>query len=203
MSFNWRDFRSRHPRLLAALIGLKRMRTKVGLSLFLLCLAAGLYRKELPFDLDEVNVWVLLGLTLVIAGTALRLAALGCIRKHEQLATTGVYSLCRHPLYLGSILITYGFCVLLNSPANFIVATAYFVVFYPLAIAWEEIRLAESFGDAHDHYCKTTPLLLPMGRLSERAFQWRCALQNGALTLLVTIALLLCVVEVMAKLFRP
>ncbi len=38
-------------------------------------------------------------------------AATGTLKKNEELATAGIYSICRHPLYLGSVLIAVGFGV--------------------------------------------------------------------------------------------
>src|SRR5207244_4469684 len=104
--------------------------TKIGLALFAYCFIEGLIENEIPFNLDHPNAWVIAGLMLILAGVAFRLAAYGCIKKHEVLATSGVYSLCRHPLYLGSILLTMGFCCLLDDAENFVLAILYFTMFY-------------------------------------------------------------------------
>src|SRR6185436_4703247 len=101
---DWNDFRVHRPRLMWLLILLKRFRTKIGLVLVVYCLAEGWMDDESPFDLVRPNLWVVAGILLIAAGLAFRLAAHGCIKKKETLATSGVYSLCRHPLYLGSML---------------------------------------------------------------------------------------------------
>lgn len=136
---------------------------------------------------------------LILAGVAFRLAAHGCIKKKEALACTGVYSLCRHPLYLGSMLITYGFCCLLNDPKNFVLATLYFGIFYTLTILWEEIRVSERFGEAHRRFAASTPLLLPVGRYRSGAFDCRRAIHNGGAALIAATLALLGMVEVMAE----
>jgi protein-S-isoprenylcysteine O-methyltransferase Ste14 len=202
MTFNWRRFRGDHPRLFVAAVMLKHARTKVALLLVALFLGKAVYTNEPPFDLDEINAWVVLGLILVITGTGIRFAALGSIRKHEDLATTGVYSLCRHPLYLGSILMAFGFCILLDDIENFFIVGAYFLTFYPLNIVWEEIRLSETFGEQHAAYCATTPILLPLGRRHGKPFRVRMAFRNGGIVLIASVLALLGVVEVMAETMR-
>ena len=196
---DWRAWRDQHPRRFAVIVTLKKLRTKVGLAVAAWCLAEGLLFDEVPFDLLRPNVCVVIGLVVIALGVALRLAAHGNLRKKDVLATTGVYSLCRHPLYLGSILLTYGFCLLLDDAENYLFATGYFLVFYPLTIIWEEARLAERYGAAYEPYRRETPLLIPRGRYHVGSFGYVRALRAGGVTLVLMTALLLAGVEVMAK----
>jgi protein-S-isoprenylcysteine O-methyltransferase Ste14 len=202
MKFDWRALHQDHPRLFTSAVVLKRLRTKVGLIAALICVAKAIWLHERPFELVGFSYWVIAGLVLVFAGLGFRLAAFGCIRKKEQLATDGVYSLCRHPLYLGSMLMTFGFCCLLGRWSNFVVALVYFAVFYPLTMVWEEFRLAERYPEVHQPYCERTPLLLPMGRFRPDAFRWGLALRNGGGLLFGLTLLLLAGVEVMAKILH-
>ena len=199
MEFNWQGFRDRFPRWFVILVWLKQIRTKVALVLVSLRVIDQVYFRERPLDWVEPNGWMVLGLALILAGLAFRLAALAVLRKKDHIATTGIYSLCRNPLYFGSILLTYGFCVLLNDDANYLYATLYFAVFYPLTIAWEEIRLTEQYGDAYRRYCSTTPRMLPLGRFQRNGFEWRKALRGGGLVLIVVVLASLAGVEVMAE----
>lgn len=196
---DWQAWREQHVRLFTVIVVLKKLRTKVGLAVAAWCLVEGLLFEEAPFDLLRPNLCVVVGLLLIGIGVALRLAAYGNLRKKDVLATTGVYSLCRHPLYLGSILLTYGFCLVLGDAENYVFATAYFLVFYPLTILWEEARLAERYGAAYEPYRRETPLLIPRGRFCAGRFGWVRALRAGGVTLLLVTALLLVGVEVMAK----
>ena len=177
---------------------MKKSRTKVALALVAWCLAEGIYSHERPFDLRAPNAWVVLGLLFIVGGLALRLAALGCIRKKEQLAVDGVYSICRHPLYLGSILLAYGFCALLGDVENLVLATVYFLAFYPITILWEEKRLAAFYGEAHSLYRARTPMLLPLGAFRAGAFTWRAAMSKGGVLLLAAVGTLIASVQVMA-----
>jgi len=145
---------------------------------------------------------VVLGLVLIVLGVGLRIAAYGTITKQDTLTTAGVYSLCRHPLYLGSMLATCGFCVLFDDPANFVIAAAYFVLFYPLTIFWEEIRLSERYGAAHAAYVAGTPLIVPFGRYRRSGFAWNRAVHNGAIILIVVTSCLLGGTELLAEVMR-
>ena len=62
MHASWLGFRERRPALFAVFVVLKRARTKVALVLSLGCLAKTVYWRERPFDLDQLNGWVLVGL---------------------------------------------------------------------------------------------------------------------------------------------
>ena len=184
MKMNSRAFESAHPRWFAAAIFAKKARTKVALVLAVWCLAEGVYEMEQPLDLLQPDVWLFAALSLIVAGVSLRIAAHGRLRKKKDLATDGVYSLCRHPLYLGSMLLTLGFCILFDDGANYVIASAYFLTFYPLTIGWEEVRLGERYGDAHRVYCETTPLLLPLGCFRRGEFHWMESLRRGGAALL-------------------
>ena len=177
---------------------IKKARTRVGFLLAVWCLAEGVYFRERPFALHRPNAYVVIGLILIVSGLAFRLAALGCIHKKESLAIEGVYSLCRHPLYLGSILIAYGFCILLADLENYVLASVYFVVFYPVTILWEEIRLGVRYGEMHRRYRACTPLLLPLEAVRKGTFTWRTAMSQGGLLLLAAVTMLLGSVQVMA-----
>jgi protein-S-isoprenylcysteine O-methyltransferase Ste14 len=202
MKFDWRAARAAHPRLFVVAVVLKVLRTKVGLLAAIGCVAWAFYRGRPPVDPRHPTAWFWIGIALVLAGLSFRMAALGCLKKKEELATAGVYSLCRHPLYFGSILMTYGFCFLLNVPVNFIVATVYLLLFYPLTIFWEEIRLSERYGEAHEKFSKTTPAILPLGRFRPAEFHLGLAMRKGGAILLGTTALIVVGIGVMGEVMK-
>lgn len=150
-----------------------------------------------PRDLLDGSTLSLLGLGLVLAGTLVRLAAMGTLKKNEELATTEVYSLCRHPLYLGSLLMASGFSILFWSVVAASIVGAYFAVFYTVAILREDRFLEQKFGAAFDEFRRTTPALLPMGRYRRGHFSWRQAIRWRGLNLFATQSLLLAVVQTM------
>lgn len=199
---NLQDVLISRPRLLWMVVALKRMRTKIGALLILACVVESFYFRERPFDLLEPNVWVILGGALILVGAMFRIAAFGCIRKKEQLATMGVYAFCRHPLYLGSMLIAYGFCMLLRDWDKWVIATAYFALFYTLTIAWEEVRLADRYGESYQSYRRNVPLLLPYGVFRSDGFNLGRAMRSGGWVLIASLVGLMGLVEVMARMMN-
>lgn len=166
-------------------------------------LAEGLLEHERPLDLFEPTWLLALGLCLIGVGVSFRVAALGCIRKNEQLEAAGVYSLCRHPLYLGTMLAYTGFCILLDDAEFWYFGAAYFGVFYTVLIRGEEAYLSRAHPEEHARYRRSTPLLLPLGTFRPGRFAWSRARQRGALGLIAAVLMMLGAVEVMARCFRP
>ena len=120
----------------------------------LLCLYFALIAQ--PID------WALYASVLIIAiGIVVRLWASGFIIKNKQLATNGPYSLVRHPLYTGNLLIVYGFVAASGLWWTFIIATVFFVFYYTPAIEYEDRKLFGIFGDAWKDFAKQTPALFP------------------------------------------
>ena len=79
-----------------------------------------------------------------------------------RVVTTGVYSIVRHPQYLGGLFAHIGFSFLLSALysllATLIVALIYFIS------RKEEDELASEFGEEYVGYKKKVPMLLPRWR---------------------------------------
>ena len=103
------------------------------------------------------------GALLLAAGVGLRLWALGCIgaNKKRMLVCWGAYSGLRHPLYLGSLLILLGFCLMSGSWSATASAIAAFLLLYLPVIRAEERLLASQFGDAWQSYCRRSRAFFP------------------------------------------
>lgn len=72
---------------------------------------------------------------------------------HVPLNTSGVFSIVRHPLYLGWMLFTFGAPDMTATRAAFaVISTAYLA----LAIPWEERALVRTFGAEYEAYRRTT-----------------------------------------------
>jgi protein-S-isoprenylcysteine O-methyltransferase Ste14 len=112
---------------------------------------------------------------LILAGLALRSWASGTLRKGQALTTYGPYRLCRHPLYLASILIMTGFCLMIPDFVSSLVMLAVVGAVYWLTIVREERRLVIKYGDDWKSYTATTPRLLPVGLSPRLAGQWSFA----------------------------
>lgn len=101
-----------------------------------------------------------LSLLLVIPGLLLRAYASGYVKKNTELTTTGPYAWTRNPLYLGSILIAFGFALAARSVWIALVLAVLFAVIYVPVIRSEEEYLRSVFPD-FDRYAASVPRLLP------------------------------------------
>ena len=99
-------------------------------------------------------------LLLVLPGLWLRAYASGYVRKNAELTTTGPYAHTRNPLYLGSMLIAFGFA---GASGSWIIAIALailFAVIYIPTIQSEEAYLRAHFA-SFEEYARVVPRLLP------------------------------------------
>lgn len=126
------------------------------------------------------------GLGMAVVGQLFRIYAAGFIHKNKQLASNGPYAIVRHPLYLGNFLILIGFTI---ASANLYVAAGvvlFFLIWYPAAIAYEDSKLENIFGDEWRAWSKNIRAIIPgTFRLSDlRAGRWdtyQSLIRNGEL----------------------
>ena len=90
---------------------------------------------------------VSIGLALAAIGQVFRIYAAGYIFKNKQLASTGPYALVRHPLYLGNFVILMGFTIASGNLYVLAGVIVFFLIWYPAAIAYEDSKLENIFGD--------------------------------------------------------
>jgi len=72
-----------------------------------------------------------------------------------------MYSVVRHPLYVGNLLIWGAITLFLHSVLFSLACVALFVVYYERIILSEEAFLREKFGREYQQWAGTTPMLLP------------------------------------------
>ncbi|HEX3985822.1 MAG TPA: isoprenylcysteine carboxylmethyltransferase family protein [Acidobacteriaceae bacterium] len=99
-------------------------------------------------------------LALVTPGLWLRGYASGYVKKNAELTATGPYAHTRNPLYLGSMLIAFGFALAAGSIWIAIALAALFVAVYLPVIRSEEQYLRSVFP-GFDAYAARVPRLLP------------------------------------------
>lgn len=102
-------------------------------------------------------VWSLL---LVLPGLWLRGYAAGYVKKNAELTMTGPYAYTRNPLYLGSMLIAFGFAAASRSIVIVLLLAVLFAVIYIPVIRSEEAFLRSKFA-SFDDYAASVPRLLP------------------------------------------
>lgn len=123
------------------------------------------------------------GLGLAFAGLLLRGWAAGYLEKGKRLAQDGPYATWRHPLYAGSFLMAFGFCLAgTGSPKlehGFLLWCVFAVLFfgvYPRRMREEEATLERTFGDAwrafHRRTFRFIPRFPPLRRDAPDVFLW-------------------------------
>jgi protein-S-isoprenylcysteine O-methyltransferase Ste14 len=137
----------------------------------------GLLDGFLPAYTDRIGLWTLdgdtvrwLGVVLFAVGGALRLwpvfvlgrrfSGLVAIQSGHTLVTDGIYSVIRHPSYMGLLLNMLGWGLAFRSGIG-VLLTA--LIGLPLAarIRAEETLLHTQFGAEYDAYCSRTSRLIP------------------------------------------
>ena len=113
-----------------------------------------------------------IGITVVLCGELIRIwgvAHAGSITrtttsvKANNLVTSGAFSYVRNPLYIGNILIYFGFGIISLAlfPYLQIFALIWFVFQYVLIIKIEEDFLESKFGEAYTNYKNKVPRIIP------------------------------------------
>jgi protein-S-isoprenylcysteine O-methyltransferase Ste14 len=100
-------------------------------------------------------------LALVLPGLWLRAYASGYVKKNAELTTTGPYAYTRNPLYLGSMLIAFGFAAAAWNLAIVVALAVLFAAIYIPTIQSEEIYLRGRFP-GFEAYARAVPRLLPV-----------------------------------------
>ena len=99
-------------------------------------------------------------LALTLPGLGLRAYASGYVKKNAELTRTGPYAYTRNPLYLGSVLIAFGFAVAARRVWLGLLLAALFPAIYWPTILSEEAYLRGIFPE-FDAYAAAVPRLLP------------------------------------------
>jgi protein-S-isoprenylcysteine O-methyltransferase Ste14 len=124
-----------------------------------------------PELFQNPTIALVIGLGISIAGQLIRFLTIGLVyiirggqnRKvyAQDLVTTGIFSHCRNPLYVGNILVGIGMGVASNSILFFSVITPLIIFTYIAIVAAEENFLRGKFGPAYDEYANDVNRWLP------------------------------------------
>ncbi|MCF6307820.1 MAG: isoprenylcysteine carboxylmethyltransferase family protein [Flavobacteriaceae bacterium] len=149
----------------------------IGLSVFI---HSSYYRTETPYNwLLEYFKYICLGISLF--GLYIRVVTVGHTPKNtsgrnttegqiaDELNTTGIYSIVRHPLYLGNFFMWLGVAMLTEN-TWFIIAFVFFYAFYYERIMYaEESFLRQKFGDTYLNWAKKIPAFIPSFKYYQKA----------------------------------
>ena len=99
----------------------------------------------------------------------------------DALNTTGMYSVVRHPLYLGNYLMWLGFLLAFLSWWMVLLVTCGFALYYERIMFAEEAFLRQKYGTSFDDWAAVTPAFLPRWRRwrpASLSFSWRAVLRR-------------------------
>ena len=155
-----------------------RWRSYLPLVLLVL-LGVGTKQFQYPFgELWIHKVWEGVCLSISILGLLIRAVTVGFAPGRtsgrntkcqiaDALNTTGLYSIVRHPLYLGNYLIGFGISLVLWVWWIPLIYTLAFCLYYERIMYAEEAYLRSQFGTEFDEWAAATPAFWP------RFSQWR------------------------------
>lgn len=137
----------------------------------------------------DYKIWpLIIGLFVTVLGQAIRGATIGLayiVRGGkdkkvyaEHLVSTGIFSHCRNPLYVGNILMLLGVGILANSMIYVAIIMPLFLFIYQAIVLAEENFLRGKFGADFDAYCtkvnRWIPSLKGLGAtFSSMEFNWK------------------------------
>ena len=159
------------------------------IPIFFLCLSAFSYLGQ-SRALNEV--WQVFCLAVSFLGLAVRIITVGRAplgtsgrNTREQVAntlnSTGIYSVVRHPLYLGNYLIMLGFALWPHNLWLVILTSCFYALYYERIMLAEEAFLRERFGDTFEKWSSQTPAFIPRRtgwKPSSVPFCWRTVAQR-------------------------
>jgi protein-S-isoprenylcysteine O-methyltransferase Ste14 len=139
------------------------------LPLFLL----GLLDAGLPDPVPPAaRSWQIASLAIALAGLAVRVVAIGTAPagtsersttnpRASELRTTGVYSVVRHPLYLGNTLTAVGFACFATVWYLPVIVALLGILYHERIAAREEVFLEGRFGETFLKWADEVPAMIP------------------------------------------
>lgn len=149
-------------------------------------------------------LWEMFCLVIALAGLAVRVVTTGCTPKRtsgrnttkgqvaDSLNTSGMYSLVRHPLYLGNFLMALGPVMFLHVWWLALFYVLFFWLYYERIMLAEEQFIRDKFGQEYEDWASQVPAFLPrLHGWTTRTFpfSWRTALKREYHSVLAVVAL--------------
>ncbi len=136
------------------------------------------------------RLWELFCFAISLLGLGIRIYTVGHVPKGtsgrttstpkaQELNTTGIYSVVRHPLYLGNFIIWVGIVLLVRSTLLTVACVLAYFLYYERIIIAEEAFLSEKFGAAFAQWAEKTPMIIPRFKLwckPPQPFSWQVVL---------------------------
>jgi protein-S-isoprenylcysteine O-methyltransferase Ste14 len=126
----------------------------------------------IEFEDKKRQMWLIIAAGVSLLGQIIRAIAIGTSNKHtsgrntreqvaEVLNTQGIYSIVRHPLYLGNYLMWIGIVIYVMNPWYVCVVSLLFWLYYERIMFAEERFLEQKFGESYVSWSKQVPAFIP------------------------------------------
>lgn len=145
---------------------LLRFRWLLPLILLPPALVAALQAGDKIMPVLSLDAWEYLCLAIALSGVVIRALAVG-FADDGALPSSGVYSVVRYPLHLGSCLSLVGLSMLPGAPWFVLATIAALLIWYGRLIDQTERALAQRFACTYPQWAAKTPAFVP------RTLQWR------------------------------
>lgn len=160
------------------------------------------------------DIWEIICLFISFLGMGIRFFTVGYTPKEtsgtntrkqiaETLNTTGMYSITRHPLYLGNFIIWLGLSSFLHLWWFSLIVVVIFWLYYERIMFAEEEFLREKFGNLYLEWAEKTPTFIPnlwKWHSSDMTFSFRKAIKNEYKTFFAII-ISFTIVEIISDIF--
>ena len=149
-----------------------RWRSYLPVSALILFAVASIESRYPLLDVIYRQSWEIVCLTVSFTGLGIRIITAGFVPTRtsgrntksqvaDTLNTKGIYSVVRHPLYLGNYLITFGISLLLMVWWLPVIISLLYWVYYERIMFAEEAFLRGKFGDEYIAWSGNTPAFIP------------------------------------------
>jgi protein-S-isoprenylcysteine O-methyltransferase Ste14 len=149
-----------------------RWRSYLPLLMIALFILAFREIKHTDYSYSIDQSWELLCLAVALFGLGIRVLTVGYVpggtsgrntvrQKAETLNMRGMYSIVRHPLYLGNFLMWLGVSMFARLWWFSLIFTMIFWLYYERIMFAEEMFLKSRFGDTFLQWAETTPCFIP------------------------------------------
>jgi len=103
------------------------------------------------------------GYLFLLAGLTIRIWSIFYIgsRKSKEIITTGPYSLCRNPLYIGTFLLAIGAGLCFENVLMILLISAIIIPVHIITTRMEEAHLEAKFGQPYQEYKQRIPRFWP------------------------------------------
>ena len=173
----------------------------IPLVLFLLAVPAVYFTDYSSLDPALLTIINYLAVILSIAGFAVRAYTIGTTPRGtsgrntdkqvaEQLNSSGIYSVVRHPLYLGNYLMWIGIVLFTKNFSFTIIVSLLYWIYYERIMFAEERFLEKKFGEGYLEWSKKVPAFIPRMsgfRKSEVSFSLKSVLRREYSGVLATV----------------